>query len=221
MPNPLILLLAVAVLGLILLRPALRLVIALVAGGDIGRRSLAKQPDEIHLVDGGPQSWRDPGAAEALGRPLLELGYEPAGTFTITEMPEVALRLLVHLREGVTAVIYEHPKAGMWAEMVCIHQDGSAFSVSSGLDRGLAQRPERPVVHLPGTAPAVLHLRLLALRPPKERVPLDAAEAPARFERAFADGMAWRKQQGISRAEVARIALTGVPKNRVKGGKAA
>jgi hypothetical protein len=206
--------LVLAVIGLILLRPALRLVVALVDGGRIGARALAKQPATIHLVEASAQAWRDPAAAERLREPLLHAGYEPAGTFRVNELPDVVLCLMVHLRERASAMIYEHPKAGTWLELACRHQDGTGFAVTSGADTGIAPRPGFPVVHLPGTGAAELQARLLVLRPAKERVPVDSSEAAGRFERAYSESMAWRREHGISRGEVARIAVTGVKKNK-------
>ena len=208
-PMP-ILQLVLAVIGLILLR----VVIALVDGTGIGRRVLAKQPDRIELHESGAQAWQDPGGAERLTAGLLELGYEPAGTFTIPEMPGVVLRLLVHVRERVVAMIYEHPKVGQWVELATRYAGGDGFAISSGHDRGLARRPGHPVLHDAGADPATLHARLLAQRPPNGMVSIEAGRAVALFEAGFAEAMAWRKSHGISRGEVVTIAVKGVPRQK-------
>ena len=206
--------LVLSVIGLILLRPLLRLAIAFVDGRGIGKRALAKQPDRIQLREAGPAAWQDREAADRLTQPLIMLGYEQAGTFTVAEMPGVVVRLLVHLRECVAAMVYEHPKVGLWVELTTRYTGGTACSVTSGRDRGLAQWPGHPVTHLPGAAPDVLHARLLAQRPANGMLPLEAGKAAAAFEAGFAEGMAWRKAQGISRAEVVKIAVKGVPRQK-------
>jgi hypothetical protein len=206
--------LILAVIGLILLRPLLRVVIALVAGRAVGRRALAKQPDRIELREAGLQSWQDGAAADRLTEPLLQLGYEQAGTFTVRELPGVVLRLLVQVRECVLGIVYEHPQTGHWVELVTRYAGGTAFTLTSGLDRGLAPQPGHPVTHFAGVDPAVLHSRLIALRPQHGMERIEAGRAVEAFERGFAEAMAWRKSRGVSRAEVVRIAAHGVRKQK-------
>jgi hypothetical protein len=206
--------LAFAVAGLIFLRPLLRVVIALVAGRSIGKRVLEEQPDRIELREAGLQAWQDSAAADRMTEPLLHLGYEPAGTFTVPQLPGVVLRLLVQARECVLGIVYEHPKAGHWVELVTRYAGGTAFTVSSSADRGLAPRPGHPVTHLPGAASAVLHSRLLLLRPQAGMERIEAARAAEAFARGYAAAMAWRKSQGISRGEVVRVAARGVKKQK-------
>lgn len=206
--------LALALAGLVLLRPLLRVAIALVAGRSIGRRVLEAQPDRIELREAGQQAWQDPAAAYRMTEPLLLLGYESAGTFTVPQLPGVVLRLLVQAREGVLGIVYEHPRAGHWAELVTRYAGGTAFTVSSSADRGLAPRPGHPVTHLPGAASAVLHSRLLLLRPRGGMERIEAARAVEAVAQAWTEGVAWRKANGISRGEVVRVAARGVTKQK-------
>jgi hypothetical protein len=206
--------LVLAVVVLILLRPLLRVVIALLAGRAVGRSALRKQPDRIELREAGLQAWKDGAAADRLTEPLLLLGYEKAGTFTVREMPGVVLRLLVHLRECVLGVVYEHPQAGRWVELATRYAGGTAFTVTSVADHGLALRPGHPVTHLPDVGPATLHSRLLALRPPNAMERIEAGRAARVFEQGYAEAMAWRKSRGVSRAEVVRIAVRGVKRQK-------
>ncbi len=191
---------------LLFARPLLRVVIALVAGRAIGRSALAKQADRIHLVPSGPTRWQAPQEPQRLAQPLLSLGYQDAGTFTVRELPGVVLRLLAHTRDSVMAVIYEHPKAGHWVELVTRYTDRTSFSVATSRDTGLAPRPGHPVVHAPGTDPARLHARMTAARPQGIIEPVEPAALPARFEEGYAEAMAWRKAHGISTAEVVKVA---------------
>jgi hypothetical protein len=207
--------LLLAVIGLIFLRPLLRVVVALVAGRRIGRHVLAEQPDRIELREAGLQAWQDAAAADRLTEPLLQLGYEPAGTFTIPQLPGVVLRLLVHVRQCVLAIVYEHPKAGHWVELTTHYTGGKAFTVTAGADRGMAPRPGHPVTHLAGAEPAVLHSRLIALRPPNGTERIEAGRAAETFVQGFAEAMALRKSQGISRSEVVRVAVRGVKAQKV------
>ena len=209
-----IILLLLAVIGLIFLRPLSRVVIALVAGRSIGRHALEKQPDRFELCEAGLQAWQDAAAADRLTEPLLLLGYEQAGTFTVPQLPGVVLRLLVQVRECVLGIVYEHPKTGRWVELTTRYTGGTAFTVTSGVDRGLAPCPGHPVTHLASAEPAVLHSRLVALRPRNGMERSEAGRAARVFEQGFAETMAWRKSQGISRSEVVRVAARGLKKQQ-------
>ncbi len=211
MPLVPILVLAVA---LLVLGPLFRILVALVAGRAIGRQALSRQPDQIELREAGLQDWRDADSAQRLTDPLLQLGYELAGTYKIPQLPGVVVRLLVHARECVMACVYEHPRAGHWLELVTRYVGGTTHSVTSSPDRGLAPRPGHPLIHLPGATPAALHERLLQSRPQGGMERPDSGTAAHTFERAFAEGMAWRKAQGISTGEVVKVAVVGVRKQR-------
>ena len=208
------LLLVLAVTGLILLRPLLRVTMALVAGPTVGQTALESQPDRIELREAGLQAWQDAPAAERQTEPLLLLGYEPAGTFTIPQLPGVVLRLLVQLRECTLGVVYEHPQAGHWVELATRYAGGMTFTVTSRGACGLASRPGHPVTHLAGANPAVLHSRLLALRSPNGMERIEVGRAVEVFERGYAEAVAWRKAQGLSRAEVVKVAVRGVKKQK-------
>jgi hypothetical protein len=175
---------------------------------------LARQPDQVHLREAGIGAWRDGAAAERLTQPLLELGYETVGVFTAPEVPGVVLRLLVMPRECVLATVYEHPRTELWVELATRYTGGTACAITSGQDRGLAPRPGHPVTHLPGADPGLLHARLLALRPKGGMARVEASPAVRVFEEGFAEAMAWRKSQGISRGEVVRVAVRGVRRQR-------
>ena len=192
----------------------LRLLFVFVVGRAVGRQALAQQPDRIGLVETNPQAWKDPAAADRLTEPLLLLGYEKAGMFTVAEMPGVVLRLLVHMRESVLAMVYEHPVAGQWVELVTRYADGTTCAVTSCADHGLAPRPGHPVTFLPGTDPAGLHARLLASRPQGAMLPIESAQAAQAFADGFAEAMAWRKAQGVSRGEVLKVAVRWSVKRR-------
>src|SRR5947207_5267468 len=88
----------------------------------VGRTALARQPATIHLHHRLDHRWRSAGAVDALAQPLLALGFVDAGTFTIVEMPGLALRLLAQPDECAGATIYEHPKVGVWLDLFTRYQ---------------------------------------------------------------------------------------------------
>jgi hypothetical protein len=173
---------------------------------DIGQRALEKQSDRIHLVTAGPQVWAQPDAAGALATPLLENGFEDAGTFAIPEMPGVHVRLLVDARNCMLGIVYEHPRAPHWLEILTRYTNGGSCSFTTLRPTGLSPRPGHPSVHAPGIdAGALLH-RTLQERPSRQTVTVTVDSAAAMFESGYAEYMAWRKRQGVSAKEVLEIA---------------
>ena len=169
---------------------------------DVGRKALAAQPDRITLVNGpGPSK---PEAVSAVS--ILERrGFERAGSFLVPEMKGVNLHLLTKPEESVVAVVYEHPQAGVWADVATRYMDGGSFTVTSAkAGAGLDQQPGHITVRAPGQPPAMLAVRLMKDRPAGHMRQITAAELPRVFEQAYADSMAWRKNKGLSAEEVRR-----------------
>ena len=119
---------------------------------DIGARALAKQPDEIHLLPQPAHRWTNEVAIRALADPLLWAGFSEAGTYTVDKLPGMAVRFLLKADKHVYAAIYEHPKAGIWLNLVSLYQDGTSITFSTQRDRGLGHRPGHAIVYAPGAA---------------------------------------------------------------------
>jgi hypothetical protein len=180
---------------------------ALVKGAeDIGRRALEKQSDHIHMVRAGAQVWTRPDLATALATPLLENGFQDAGIYTVTELPGVHVHLLTDSHNQMLGIVYEHPRAGHWAEVVTRYANGDSSVFTTVKPTGLSPRPGHVTVHAPGLDVGALLHRALHERPNGAMVPMTPAKAVEIFEFAYADQMAWRKKQGISASEVVRVA---------------
>ncbi|MCY3021543.1 MAG: hypothetical protein NTW87_21220 [Planctomycetota bacterium] len=74
-------------------------------------------PSRIHLVAHVRSEWTDAAAANDILQTLHDAGFTDAGNFSITEMPDVKLQALVHQGSAVWAVIYEHPRVGVWVDL--------------------------------------------------------------------------------------------------------
>jgi hypothetical protein len=182
-----------------------RLVIA-VAGKAIGKVALAQQPDRITMMPGSSGPAR-PEAKAALDT-FRRRGFTPAGSFSIPEMQGLPVHLLVRPEESVVAVVYEHPKAGVWCDLVSRFEDGTSFTITNAkMGGGLEPRPGHTTVRAPGLTPAALHIRLLRERPRASLVTVAAADAPRVFENAYAEETAWRKNKGLSTQEVRNAAF--------------
>jgi hypothetical protein len=115
----------------------------------VGRKALAEQPDRISLTGGpGPKRIEAVNAISMLER----RGFEKAGSFEVREMKGINLHLLVKPSDNAVAVVYEHPKAGVWADLSSRYEDGTSFTVSSArAGNALEQRPGHAMVSLPAS----------------------------------------------------------------------
>jgi hypothetical protein len=172
------------------------------------RRAANQQPDEIHLTPAPDHAWSNATAVEDCAKQLRAIGFEEAGTYTIDALP-VTVRFLLKEAERIYATIYEHAKAGVWMNFVILYANATSSTLTTTPNRGLEQRPGHPIVHSPGASPAELFaLAVRHGRKLEERKTLVAATIPAEFEKAWKEGVAWRKSRGFSMAEIASIMLT-------------
>ena len=191
----------------ILARPLSRLLIASALGKQVGATALAQQPDTIHLEPAPAEAWRDAENARRVTTAIQALGFETAGTFRILELPGVTVELLAHPGESMYAAVYEHPQAGAWFEYFVRCQDGTSVTFTTLPPTGLDDRPGHPLVRAVGADPRSLFEKAQERKPRKPLDPARASDVVAVFEKGYADSIAWRKQQGISRKEVVRVAM--------------
>ena len=113
--------------------------------------------------------------------------------------------------EGVAAVLYEHPQAGFWADLVVQWEGRGGWTVSSAPQGGeLRSPPFSQKIMEKGATPARLWALFEKKRselPQQKRLRLTAENIKQRFEQAYADETDWRNAQGgPSEEEVRRIA---------------
>lgn len=188
------------VLGALLARPLLAFFFA----ESIGRRAIAAQPDSIALVPSPGADWADVPLRDRVTRELEAAGFSQAGTFDVREMPGLHVRLLVHEAEGARAVVYDHPLAGAWFEIVWRLAAGGSVNVTTIRPTGLNARPGHRMVNLPGATVAAVWARARAEKPAAALAPARAAAAACDFEAAYAESMAHFKRNGVTRMEVVR-----------------
>jgi hypothetical protein len=186
--------------------PLARLAIAAVFGRQVADAALAKQPDSIHLAPATPDAWQDPDNARQVTDAIRALGFADAGTFTIPELPGVTLGLLAHGESRTYAAIYQHARAGSWFEFFRRNADGTGVTFTTLPAHGLSDRPGHPVVRLPGSDPRTLFERARHQHVAADSAPASPEAAARVFETGYAESIAWRKQNGVSRVEVMRVA---------------
>ena len=209
-----VVILAVVVALRLLLYPLLKRLFALLFAGtavqvalrDAGKSALAKQPDRIVLVHRDLRSTRVDPAMTQYADPLFTRGFQEAGLFEVRELPGVLVRFLVKPSEGVIAAICTHPRGGVWLDCITYYADGRSATFSTHPPHGLDPRPGHVVTHLPGTHALGLYERFIRERPKGVFRPAMPDDAAPQFERAWAEGIAWRKQKGISPGEVVEVA---------------
>ena len=202
-----ILYLVVALVAITILSPVMRVLIAALAGKQIGAAALSRQPDSIHLERRDASIWKNAAGATQLARPLASRGFQDAGTYAVSEMPGLVVQLLADARNNFYAAVYEHPKAGQWLDVFSRFQDDSSFTVTTARPTGLAPRPGHLSLNVPGMTPEQVLDKALAERPrSKWPNPVSTEKAVEVFEKAYESSMAYRKQTGVSRGEVMKVA---------------
>jgi hypothetical protein len=206
MQVPLIVWLAVA---LVALRFAMRPLLALVYGGRIGARVVAKQPGQVHLEAADAGAARRPAEMETAARAFATDGFADAGWFTIPELPDIVLRLMVHEGEGWLACLYDHRLAGIWLEVNMRFTDSSRIAFVNTAATGLDPLPGADVRHMPGASPGTIVRTARAARAKRdqEHEPVSVSQAPRIFEEGYARLAAQRKAKGVSRREVLAVSL--------------
>ena len=181
-------------------------ILVAVAGKTIGKMAMAQQPDTLTLE---PLSGTTPKPeARSAVDSFQRRGFQSAGSFSITEMKNMPLHFLSKSDENAIAVVYEHPQAGVWCDIVCRYQDGRSFTISNArMGGGLERQPGHDMVRAPGLTPAALHLRFQRERASGAMVNVPPAEIPQFFTRAYEEETTWRKAKGLSRAEVKAAAF--------------
>jgi len=193
-------------LAIFLLTPLSRIVLALVFGRSIGRAALDRQPDSIHLKRFDTAKLRHLERVQSLTTQYQRRGFEDAGLYTIPEMPGVHVRLLANPAESMYGVIYDHPAAGVFYDVVSRTIDGGSWTFTTARATGLKQRENVHMTNLTGAEPSALVDACLRERPSSGLRGCTAGQAVADFESAYAEYMAWMKQRGISTGEVVEVA---------------
>lgn len=208
--NQIWILVLVALLAILKFAPDLVRRVTLLLLGEKGRaavglKAIAAQPDYITLL---PR--QEPPGTKAAGilQAMAELGFAPAGSFSVTEMGAMPIDFMVKPAESAVLAVYEHPQAGVWLDLFTRYQDGTSFTFATNtMGSGLEQRPGHPCVRVAALAPAAAYARFVREPPAQAARPFAAAEVPAMFADSYAESIAWRKKQGISGKEVERVGM--------------
>lgn len=169
---------------------------------DIGKQAVAAQPDKITLSPISRPVWQDAGVQPIISS-LRSTGFSDAGVYSVDKMPGVKVAILVKPEVYVAAHVYEHPKAGVWIELVTRYLDGTSTTLTTLPSTG-QQQPAWLTTLRSAKAPAAdLVQQLIRDRRPGAIKPVSAQQAPREFEEGFAKYMSWRKATPMTADEVA------------------
>ncbi|MBF5045788.1 hypothetical protein FGE12_25495 [Aggregicoccus sp. 17bor-14] len=194
---------------LLLLRFGRRLLLRVAAralGRAVGKAGLDRTPATLTLEPGGEAALAADAKAVRWTQELRAEGFVDAGAHTAHEMPGVALRLLTHPAEGFLGVVYVHPRAGSWCDVVVRAEDGSTTTCVNRAPTGLNPRPGHPRVNRPGASAHELVQAARESLAPALRRPYAPDTAARDIMDAYAQELAWRRGRGVSAEEVARVA---------------
>ncbi len=172
---------------------------------DLGKKAINAQPDFVNLQRDEFPQFADPAGIDELKKPLLACGFDYVGTFKVDKMPGVKLLILVKPDDCVTAHIYEHPKAGIWIELVTRYQDGGTHSLTTLPATGIQPPPFVQTIRAPKAPADVLVRQLITARRSGEMKRVGASDAASEFEQNYAKYILWQKNKGMSTTEMAQI----------------
>lgn len=172
----------------------------------VGRRALIAQPETITLGRVEFPEWQDRAAVDELKNPLLAGGFDYVGTFSVDKMPGMKLAVLVNADQHIAAHIYEHPKAGVWVELVTRYDDGSSHSLSTLPATGIQSPPWVQIIRAAKAPAGELVRQLVKERHSGDMKRVTADTAVQEFQEAYAKIMFWQKNRGgLSTEEMAQV----------------
>lgn len=138
-------------------------------------------------------------------RELESLGFTPMGIYHVREMPGVTLAAFTQSNQAVCAVIYRHPMAGVFIDMVSMSENDRGLTVTNAPAGGnLDQPPGHAKIFEPKAALRRLYDRVLAERPEGPYRRVDASNFVRVFETEYAREMEWRAKRGGPTADEVR-----------------
>jgi hypothetical protein len=157
--------------------------------------ALSVFPGSIHLARCSRTAFSHHRLVRTAAAALRSDGFDDAGSYALLEFPGVHVVLAANTRESMYAVVVDHPRAGVWIDVVSRYLDGTRWMHTTLTGRGLEARPETTVTRLPGATIAELLARARGDRPRDGLRKVNRVEVAPHFEQGYADWIAWRKRQ--------------------------
>jgi hypothetical protein len=198
--NALIIVLAVLLCLIVVSRLLLR---------GVARRALAKVVTDIRLHPLSSYQFSDQLRADRVRQDFAQAEFPEAGMYSVEGIDGLVVLFFLRSEPSMYGVLYDYPKKGMfWTNLVLLFDDDTSATITDQPDRGMTQRPGHEILHSPGESVATMVEAARRYVQGKSLKHLSEAQLPELFERAYREGLAWRKQQGISVQEVINVAKT-------------
>jgi len=184
-----------ALVALLVAWPALRPLAGRLFADRLRRDVQDEPPDHIYLLRVAEPNWREDAARRLAETQLASAGFAEAGAYVVREMPELTLGLHVHVGEKAYAILYDHPRAGFWSELVTRYEDGTLATFTT-LEPVEVDVPDGSLyVSEPKSSLALLWKRMLTERPKKPMLECARARAAQDFEKGYAESVANHKRR--------------------------
>ena len=140
--------------------------------------------------------WHHEDAVLTLNKQALELGFFEIDKFSVNEMPDIFMWTYFHPAQSAALIVYDHPMAGVWFDVVTRYPDGSNITVTTTRTPPVVVIPEDITVRDPDLALRAALDRLVIERKPGPFVDLGPDHFIEEFEAAYARYMDFVIRQG-------------------------
>ncbi len=185
---------------------------------EVGKRALARVPQQVALQKTEFPKWTDEAAVEQQAAPLRKEGFNDLGVYTVSTVSGVMIRIMAQPKTYVAAHIYDHPTSGSWTEFVTRYNDGSSHSLSTLPPTGMDHPDWFQKIQADTNTPTdQLYRQFLTQREWHGIKPVAPDDTIREFEENYAKLAAWRQQRGITPQEVAHVAVARLYKKQAAG----
>lgn len=156
--------------------------------------------------------WHDSEAFAEATNAFEAAGYTRGTDYEVREMEAVRVRALHHRETGFFAALYDHPEAGVFADVFQEFDDGTSVTITTAPESGLDQPTHAQHFRVEGQVREDGVARTLHDRLAHESIGRTGyTTRPEDFAHVFCEGYAqsmdWRiARGGVSRAEIERVA---------------
>jgi len=159
----------------------------------------------IHLNEEIMPDWMSKKNAKKIEQELIDLGFTADKAYTVVEMDGMQLRAFFNT--PYTAVMYTHPIAGLWVDMVADVENGKEYTVTNAPMGGEMDAPPTAEKHwLKDLTVSELYSKLQEVVGSQPVKALYSISFRDYFENAYKREMQWKnKNGGVSFEEFMRV----------------
>jgi hypothetical protein len=169
----------------------------------------AVPPPRIHLLPVGATGMHALNL-DRYARELESRGFARLGTYRVDRMRGVVLTAFSHVGESLCAVVYTHPLAGAFIDIVTKNEAGRTFTITTAPAGKDLDQPDGHEKVFDQDMPVERMIEVaLQRRPAAPYVSWSVKNFAQQFEEAYAREMDWRAGRGgVTSDEVRRTAAT-------------